>query len=291
MLRLTVWKYRAQWPLSSIMVQETKIKGGREAKQKFGIAAGTVTFGYVTFLHYFVKHFWPGELVKKFSFLFSFFFLVCWQCLLLESDSGKQGELGKAYGYNGSISKTFFMLSCFQSAIPNSARTLIKLSTELRWRNVASKHRLSMQIGAKGANTCVQRVYIPTELSFCIPPLVVGYKQEGQKRSNWRDKSVIEKLPHTDSHTKKTRRKLPSSPTCFFTIFFFYTDTVNLIVAEWFFAYWRRRRRNCTCMIHVRTLFWEEGKGGGERYKIFTTTLQKSKVFSRKMPSKDEARW
>ncbi len=59
------------------MVQETKIKGGREAKQKFGIAAGTVTFGYVTFLHYFVKHFWPGELVKKFSFLFSFFFLVC----------------------------------------------------------------------------------------------------------------------------------------------------------------------------------------------------------------------
>ena len=36
------------------------------------------------------------------------------------------------------------------------------------------KHRLGMRTGAKRAKTCVQRVRIPTELPFCIPPLVVG---------------------------------------------------------------------------------------------------------------------
>ena len=37
-----------------------------------------------------------------------------------------------------------------------------------------SKLRLSMQIGAERAKTCTQCVYIPTELPFCVPPLVVG---------------------------------------------------------------------------------------------------------------------
>ncbi len=37
-----------------------------------------------------------------------------------------------------------------------------------------NKHRPSMQIGAKRAKTCMQCVHIPTELPFCMPPLVVG---------------------------------------------------------------------------------------------------------------------
>ena len=37
--------------------------------------------------------------------------------------------------------------------------------------------RLSIQIGAKRANTCMQCAHIPTELPFCIPPLVVGHLQ------------------------------------------------------------------------------------------------------------------
>ncbi len=35
--------------------------------------------------------------------------------------------------------------------------------------------QLNMQIGAKRARTCAQRVHVPTELPFCIPPLVVGH--------------------------------------------------------------------------------------------------------------------
>ncbi len=57
---------------------------------------------------------------------------------------------------------------------PNQQRTLNKLPTELRCRNFANKHRLSVQIGTKRAKTCVQHVYIPTELPFCMPPLLVG---------------------------------------------------------------------------------------------------------------------
>ncbi len=58
--------------------------------------------------------------------------------------------------------------------VPNQQRTLNKLPTELGCRNLVHKHRLSTQIGAKRATTCLQRAYILKELPFCIPPLVVG---------------------------------------------------------------------------------------------------------------------
>ena len=38
-----------------------------------------------------------------------------------------------------------------------------------------NKCRLSMQVGAKHANACAQCVRVPTELPFCLPPLVVGF--------------------------------------------------------------------------------------------------------------------
>ena len=59
--------------------------------------------------------------------------------------------------------------------IPNQPRTLNKLRTDFRCRNFVNKQRVSIKIGTKCAKTCMQCVYIPTELPFCIPPLVVGY--------------------------------------------------------------------------------------------------------------------
>ncbi len=58
--------------------------------------------------------------------------------------------------------------------VPNQQRTLNKLPTELRCRNPVDKHRPSMQIGTRHAKARMQRVHIPTELSFCVPSLVVG---------------------------------------------------------------------------------------------------------------------
>ena len=40
------------------------------------------------------------------------------------------------------------------------------------------RHRLGLQIGAKCAKTCMQRVRIPTALPFCVPPLVVGQRNK-----------------------------------------------------------------------------------------------------------------
>ena len=65
-------------------------------------------------------------------------------------------------------------LSSLPPPLPNQQRTLDKLPTELRCRNFVAKHRLSMEIGAKRAKACMQCVHIPTGLSFCTPPLVVG---------------------------------------------------------------------------------------------------------------------
>ncbi len=39
---------------------------------------------------------------------------------------------------------------------------------------LVNNHRLSTQVGAKRAKTCMQRVHVPPELPFCMPPLVVG---------------------------------------------------------------------------------------------------------------------
>ncbi len=64
-----------------------------------------------------------------------------------------------------------FMSQQQQKNPPNQQRTV-----KLRRRNFVTKHQLSIQIGAKRAKTCMQCVYtcMPTELSFCISPLVVG---------------------------------------------------------------------------------------------------------------------
>ncbi len=59
--------------------------------------------------------------------------------------------------------------------VPNQQRTLNKLPTELQRRNFVNNHRLGMQIGTKHAKTCMRSVCIPTELPFCLPPLVVGH--------------------------------------------------------------------------------------------------------------------
>ena len=60
--------------------------------------------------------------------------------------------------------------------IPNQQRTLNKLPPQLRCRNFVNKHRLSIRIGTKRAkNVHAMRTYIPTELPFCLAPLMVGF--------------------------------------------------------------------------------------------------------------------
>ena len=58
---------------------------------------------------------------------------------------------------------------------PTNNALLIKFRLSSDTIFFVNKHRPSMQIDAKRAKTCVQCVRIPTELPFCIPPLVVGY--------------------------------------------------------------------------------------------------------------------
>ena len=57
----------------------------------------------------------------------------------------------------------------------NQQCNLNKLLTELRCRNFVNKPRLSVQVGAKRAKTCMQCVYIRTEFPFCTAQLLVGY--------------------------------------------------------------------------------------------------------------------
>ena len=43
---------------------------------------------------------------------------------------------------------------------------------------IVTKHRLGMLIGAQTCEKCAFNIVrIPTELPFCMPPLVVGYVQ------------------------------------------------------------------------------------------------------------------
>ncbi len=79
--------------------------------------------------------------------------------------------------------------------MPNQQRTLNKLPTGLRCRNFVNKHRLSIQVGAKRAETCMQRVHIPTELPLCIPPLVVGY-EHGEDLFSCLSSIIIAPPPH-----------------------------------------------------------------------------------------------
>ncbi len=50
--------------------------------------------------------------------------------------------------------------------LPDQQRTLSKLPTELRCRHFVNKHRLSTQIGARCAKTCMQYVCNIFQLSF-----------------------------------------------------------------------------------------------------------------------------
>ncbi len=60
--------------------------------------------------------------------------------------------------------------------MPNQQRTLNKLPTELRRGNfcyqASTGHASRWQIVQKHVTHCV---HLPTELPFCMPPLVVGY--------------------------------------------------------------------------------------------------------------------
>ncbi len=73
------------------------------------------------------------------------------------------------------MAKFFFCwkVTCIYLQVPNQQRSLNKLPTELRRINFVNNHRVSKQFWAKRAKTCMRCVYVPTELQFCIPPLVV----------------------------------------------------------------------------------------------------------------------
>ena len=88
------------------------------------------------------------------------------------------GSGRKRLGYSRTRSSWGVSYRCWppQRCLPNQQRTHNKLTTKLRCRNFVTQHRLSLQIGAKCAKTCMECVvqYIPTQLLFWIPPLVVG---------------------------------------------------------------------------------------------------------------------
>ncbi len=70
--------------------------------------------------------------------------------------------------------QSFFYCQILPSEAGRLMLVLYKLPTELRCRNFVNVHRLSIQISAKCATTCMQRVRVPAELPFGIPPLLVG---------------------------------------------------------------------------------------------------------------------
>ncbi len=99
--------------------------------------------------------------------------------------------------------------------MPNQQRTVNKIPTELRCRNFVNKRRLSIQIGAKHAETYMQCVCIPTELPFCIPQLVVGWYCQYSPRSRRRKKLSTKlvllpqlSLPQEEKKLPKTQKKL-----------------------------------------------------------------------------------
>ncbi len=108
----------------------------------------------------------------------------CWIRKLIPpppSHTPSGGGEGEGEGERESSSAST-VLSGFYCA-PNRQRTLDRLPAELLRRNFVNKHRLSMQVGGKRAKTCVQRVRVPTELQFCVPPLVVGQESAGTRTS------------------------------------------------------------------------------------------------------------
>ncbi len=74
------------------------------------------------------------------------------------------------------IIHTNIWANCYKWKVgPNQQRTLNKLATELQCRNLVNMHRLSYKsVPNMQKRVCNVHTYIPTELPFCIPPLVVG---------------------------------------------------------------------------------------------------------------------
>ncbi len=97
---------------------------------------------------------------------------------LASPSSSGEGEVKKKKVWIGTVCHLLLLLPRSNNGwkkkkhLPNQQRTLNKLPTELRRRNFAYKQRLAIQIGTKCAKTLHE---IPTELPFCVPPLVVGF--------------------------------------------------------------------------------------------------------------------
>ncbi len=58
---------------------------------------------------------------------------------------------------------------------PTNNKPLINFRVGSDAKIFVTKHRLSIWIGAKRAKTFMQCVHIPTELPFCVSPIVGGW--------------------------------------------------------------------------------------------------------------------
>ncbi len=79
-----------------------------------------------------------------------------------EEEEGKKAAQGASTGHTFPKWRTLSQAS----RTPTNNAKLNKLPPELQCRKIFDNHRLSMQIGAKRAKTCMQCVYVPTELPF-----------------------------------------------------------------------------------------------------------------------------
>ncbi len=94
----------------------------------------------------------------SFSLVFFFFFS-------LRGSSRRKKRRGRLF-------PDFFLPSFMRHPTNNTLLTNFRLSSDAK--KIVHEHRPSIQMGAKRAKTCVQRVHVPTELPFCVPPLLVG---------------------------------------------------------------------------------------------------------------------
>ena len=102
-----------------------------------------------------------GGIRSRWSTLFYFFFFL------------KNKTIRKLFRNSTHIQRKLSYL--WRSAHPANNALLINFLLSSDAEFFVDNHRLSMRIGAKHAKkTCMQRVHIPTELPFRMPPLVVG---------------------------------------------------------------------------------------------------------------------
>ena len=94
----------------------------------------------------------------------------------------KKGDADTGRGKGGEEKDLLF--GCCR--LPNQQRAFNKLPTELRCRNFVNKHPTEHTKSAPSVQkTCTRRVRVPTELPFCVPPLVVGCQVEGKKNTKY----------------------------------------------------------------------------------------------------------